>query len=195
MIVPERSYANGLQRGEYYTVIDTGPGNRLTVRDEAGQQIQFSPMRCPKLSVYSVEKTELAVGDQVKVTRNNADLDLANGDRFVVHRVGKQEIELEGQDGRRIIFDARTPMFVGLAYASTVHSSQGLTCGTVLINIETKSRTTTKDVYYVGVSRARNEAIIYTDDSGKLAKAISRDSLKTAALEIKSLLDTQSIGR
>ncbi|MEC3886192.1 MULTISPECIES: MobF family relaxase [Xanthomonas] len=187
VIVPERSYANGLQRGEYYTVIDTGPGNRLTVRDEAGQQIQFSPMRCPKLSVYSVEKTELAVGDQVKVTRNNADLDLANGDRFVVHRVGKQEIELEGQDGRRIIFDARTPMFVGLAYASTVHSSQGLTCGTVLINIETKSRTTTKDVYYVGVSRARNEAIIYTDDSGKLAKAISRDSLKTAALEIKKL--------
>ncbi|MBD4112827.1 hypothetical protein GUH65_01340, partial [Xanthomonas citri pv. citri] len=77
-------YANGLQRGEHYTVLDTGPGNLLTVRDSAGQQIQFSPMRCPKLSVYSVEKTELAIGDQVKVTRNNADLDLANGDRFVV---------------------------------------------------------------------------------------------------------------
>ncbi|MGV1885804.1 ATP-binding domain-containing protein [Rhizobium sp. 23-156E] len=144
-------------------------------------------MRCPKLSVYSVEKTELAVGDQVKVTRNNADLDLANGDRFVVQRVDQDEIELEGQGGRRITFDATTPMFVALAYASTVHSSQGLTCDTVLINIETASRTTTKDVYYVGVSRARQEAIIYTDDAGKLASAVSRDSLKTAALEIKQL--------
>ncbi|MBZ5763346.1 conjugative relaxase [Rhizobium sp. VS19-DR104.2] len=187
VIVPERSYANGLRRGEHYTVLDTGPGNRLTVRDDAGQQIQFSPMRCPKLSVYSVEKTELAVGDQVKVTRNNADLDLANGDRFVVQRVDQDEIELEGQGGRRITFDATTPMFVALAYASTVHSSQGLTCDTVLINIETASRTTTKDVYYVGVSRARQEAIIYTDDAGKLASAVSRDSLKTAALEIKQL--------
>ncbi|MEN9199259.1 MobF family relaxase [Xanthomonas euvesicatoria] len=187
VIVPERSYANGLQRGEHYTVLDTGPGNLLTVRDSAGQQIQFSPMRCPKLSVYSVEKTELAIGDQVKVTRNNADLDLANGDRFVVRRVDQKEIELEGQGGRRVVLDTTAPMFVGLAYASTVHSSQGLTCGTVLINIETASRTTTKDVYYVGVSRARHEAIIFTDDAGKLASAVSRDGLKTAALEIKQL--------
>ncbi|CAZ15872.1 conjugative relaxase (plasmid) [Xanthomonas albilineans] len=187
VIVPERTYSNGLQRAEHYTVLDTGPGNLLTVRDSAGQQIQFSPMRCPKLSVYSVEKTELAVGDQVKVTRNNASMDLANGDRFVVRRVDQQEIELEGQGGRRVVFDATTPMFVGLAYVSTVHSSQGLTCSKVLINIETDSRTTTKDVYYVGVSRARHEAIIFTDDAGKLASAVSRDSLKSAALEIKQL--------
>ncbi|KLD30047.1 hypothetical protein TB9_23055, partial [Xanthomonas perforans] len=42
-------------------------------------------------------------------------------------------------------------------------------------------------VYYVGVSRARHEAIIFTDDAGKLASAVSRDGLKTAALEIKQL--------
>jgi ATP-dependent exoDNAse (exonuclease V) alpha subunit len=68
-----------------------------------------------------------------------------------------------------------------------VHSAQGLTCDTVLINLETKSRTTAQDVYYVAVSRARHEALIFTDDGKKLGEAVSRESSKTAALELNQL--------
>ncbi|MFW8314673.1 hypothetical protein, partial [Klebsiella pneumoniae] len=80
-------YSNGLKRGAVYTVLDTGPGNKLTVSDGSVDTIAFSPARFSKLSVYSVEKTELAVGDQVRITRNDAHLDLANGDRFKVKGV------------------------------------------------------------------------------------------------------------
>jgi ATP-dependent exoDNAse (exonuclease V) alpha subunit len=185
VILPERDYSNGLKRGEQYTVLDTGPGNQLTVRGQDGEVIRFSPARFNRLSVYSREKTELAVGDQVRITRNDADKDLANGDRFTVKSVTQDQVLLAGKEGREITLEANKPMFAGLAYVPTVHSAQGLTSDRVLINIETKSRTTTKDVYYVGISRARHEGVIYTDNHKALSKAISRDSLKTAALELK----------
>ncbi|WP_163106103.1 hypothetical protein, partial [Acinetobacter baumannii] len=79
IVVPEVDYKNGLQRGVQYVVLDTGPGNKLTVRGPEGETLQFTPARCTKLSVYSVERTELAPGDQVKITRNDAEKDLANG--------------------------------------------------------------------------------------------------------------------
>ncbi|MGV7242802.1 MobF family relaxase [Caballeronia sp. M23-90] len=186
IIIPERDYHCGLKRGEQYTVLDTGPGNRLTVHDSEGEVLQFSPARTTQLSVYSVEQTEIAAGDQIKITRNDAEKDLANGDRFTVKHIRDGEISLEG-NGREVTIDARMPMFVGLAYASTVHSAQGLTCDTVLINLETKSRTTAQDVYYVAVSRARHEALIFTDDGKKLGEAVSRESSKTAALELSQL--------
>lgn len=186
-IIPERDYSNGLRRGEVYQVIDTGPGNRLTVKDDQGENLSFSPARFSKLSVYSIEKTELAPGDQVRMTRNDAQLDVANGDRFKVKEVRENQILLENDKGRLVTVDARKPMYMGLAYASTVHSAQGLTTDKVFINIDTKSLTTAKDVYYVAVTRARHEAIIYTDDAQKLGKAVSRESLKNAALEINQL--------
>ena len=188
VIVPERTYSNGLSRGQHYRIIDTGPGNLLTVRAEDNTVIKFCPARAPKLSVYSVERTELAVGDEVKITRNDAQADLANGDRFRVTRINDKEISLAGKNGRQITMPASKDLFLAPAYVSTVHAAQGMTCDRVFINMETKSRTTTKDVYYVGISRARADAVIYTDDRSKLAEAIGRDSLKNAALEIKQLV-------
>lgn len=189
VILPERDYHNGLRRGQQYVVIDTGPRNRLTVRSRTGEIIQFSPVNAGHLSVYSQEKTELAVGDQVNITRNDAGLDLANGDRLTVKRVTSAEIQLQGINGRQVMLNATTPIFAALAYATTAHSAQGMTSDKVLLNIETASRTTTKEVYYVGVSRARHDAVIYTDDHTKLASAVSRKTHKTAALEIKQLAE------
>lgn len=39
------------------------------------------------------------------------------------------------------------------------------------------------------VSRARHEAVIYTDDHKNLADAVTRASVKTATLEIKQLAE------
>jgi len=82
---------------------------------------------------------------------------------------------------------AATPSKYSDRYASTVHSAQGLTSDKVLINLETRSLTTAKDVYYVAVSRARYEAEIFTDDTGRLPAAVMREADKTAALEVSQL--------
>lgn len=185
VIQPERDYPRrGLQRGKLYRVLENGPGNRLTVRSETGKSITFNPYTNRKLSVYLPEHTELATGDRVRITRNDAALDLANGDRATVRAVSAERITIALDDQRLIELPADKALHFDLAYATTVHSSQGTTAERVLIDATTKSRTTTKDVYYVAISRARNEARIYTDDLRALPAAISRENVKHSALDL-----------
>jgi ATP-dependent exoDNAse (exonuclease V) alpha subunit len=137
-----------------------------------------------RLSVYEPERAELAVGDRVRITRNDEALDLANGDRFTVAFVSAASVTLV--DGRRTVeLPADRPLHLDHAYATTVHSSQGTTAERVLIEASTRSRTTSQDVYYVAISRARQEARIYTDDLARLPPAISRQHEKHAALDLE----------
>ncbi len=184
VIQPERDYPGfGLRRGALYQVTETGPGNRLTVRGEKGETIEFSPMTCRRLSVYEPERAELAPGDRVRITRNDAALDLANGDRFTVAAVTSECVTVV--DGRRRVeLPADRPLHLDHAYATTIHSSQGTTADRVLIDAATRSRTTGSDVYYVAISRAQHEARIYTDNAAKLPAAIQRDHPKHAALDL-----------
>ena len=185
VIQPERDYPRfGLLRGALYEVIENGPGNRLTVRGEKGETVQFSPTTHPGMSVYEPERTELAPGDRIRITRNDAVLDIANGDRFTIAAVSLRTITL--LDGaRRLELPAGGPLHLDHAYATTIHSSQGTTADQVLIDAATKSRTTAKDVYYVAISRARHEARVYTDDAAKLPSAIERERPKHAALDLE----------
>ena len=184
-IQPERDYPRaGLRRGALYQVIENGPANRLTVRGEEGETFAFNPMTCPQLSLYEGARTELAPGDRVRITRNDAKLDLANGDRFTVEKVSSEKLTLV--DGKRSVdLPAEGPLHLDHAYATTVHSSQGTTADRVLIDVATASRTIAKDVYYVAISRARHEARIYTNELPKLPLAIEREHPKHAALDLE----------
>jgi conjugative relaxase-like TrwC/TraI family protein len=185
VIQPERDYPKaGLARGALYGVIENGPGNRLTVRGDRGEVVEFSPMTCRKLSVYELERAELAAGDRVRITRNDAALDLANGDRFTVAAVGERSVTLA--DGRRTVeLPTDRPLHLDHAYATTVHASQGTTAERVLIDASTRSRTTSQEVYYVAISRAERDARIYTDDLARLPAAIAREHAKHAALDLE----------
>ena len=184
VIQPEVDYKkSGLKRGELYTIQDTGPGNRLTLKSQEGEVLAINPMQHTKLSVYQPERAELAPGDKVRITRNDATLDVANGDRFTVEAVTKEAVTLRS-DHRSIVLPTDKPLHLDHAYAATVHSSQGLTADRVLIDADAKSRTTAKDVYYVAISRARHDAKIFTDDRSALPKAISRENIKHAALDL-----------
>ncbi|MFI5140095.1 MAG: hypothetical protein ACHQIM_19905 [Sphingobacteriales bacterium] len=93
-IQPEKDYPRcGLSRGLLYRVEDTVIGNRLIVKSMDSQQtIEFNPMTYRKLSVYEPDKKELSAGNFVRITRNDKEWDLANGDRFRILYVTPDEI-------------------------------------------------------------------------------------------------------
>nr|UMW97473.1 hypothetical protein [Escherichia coli] len=90
------------EAGRVLPVLDTGPGNKLTVESSSGEQIAFSPRTHTKLSVYQAVSAELAPGDKVMVTRNDKTLDVANGDRFTVKTVEGEKLTLEDKKGARL---------------------------------------------------------------------------------------------
>lgn len=183
-VQPERDYPKaGLKKGELYTVLENGPGNVLTVRAEDGGTMQFSPKGTGQLSVYRTERLEFAEGDKVRVTRNDAGRDLSNGDRFTVADVRGDSVTIT--NGKRAIeLPTAKPVHLDHAYATTVHSSQGITANRTLIDANTTSRTTAKDVYYVAISRAKHTAQVFTNSIKALPDAVSRISEKAAALDV-----------
>ena len=70
-------------------------------------------------------------------------------------------------------------------YAVTSHASQGAAVDRVLINIDTtRSRElVNRQQFYVSLSRARHDALIFTDSREALPTAISRTADKGIALE------------
>lgn len=188
ILQPERDYKTGnLRQTEMYRIIGIAPDkpNDLVVEHViTGERTQFNPARAAKLSVYEPVQAELSAGDWVRVTRNNAKLDLVNGGRFEVLAVTPTTVTIGG-NGRRLTLDASTgPLHLDRAYATTSHSAQGLTCDRALINAESFSRTTQRDVYYVAISRARHQTEIYTNDASELDGVVDRLEEKTAALDI-----------
>ncbi|VVE59120.1 MobF family relaxase [Pandoraea sputorum] len=195
VIQPERDYRRaGLTRGETYQVREALPGNILRLQRPDGTTAAINPRRATQLSVYQLERAELSVGDTVRINRNDPGRDLTNGDRLRVVGVAGGAVTLESlesieprdaQSARSFALPTTRPLHLEHAYASTVHSAQGLTSERALIMLDTRSRTTSMNLYYVAISRARHEARIYTNSLGELPDAIARRFDKSTALALQ----------
>ncbi|MDE1161180.1 MAG: helicase C-terminal domain-containing protein [Acidobacteriaceae bacterium] len=76
-------------------------------------------------------------------------------------------------------------MGVDHGYAVTSHSSQGLTANRVLVNVDTTSHPDLLNsrFAYVSVSRAAQDAQIFTNDAASLSSKLTLDVSKTSALD------------
>ncbi|MFB8916211.1 ATP-binding domain-containing protein, partial [Xanthomonas phaseoli pv. phaseoli] len=192
VIQPEKDDQKaGLTRGETYRVKEALPGNALVLQRQDGTTTTINPRKATQLSVYRLERAELSVGDTVRINRNDPGRDLTNGDRMRVAGVIGGVVKLEsveqrdGRPARALELPTNRPLHLEHAYASTVHSAQGLTNDRALIALDIKSRTTSMNLYYVAISRARQEARVYTNNRGELPAAIARRFDKTTALAIQ----------
>lgn len=197
VIQPEKDYVKaGLVRGETYKVKEALPGNVLVLTSSNGESLTINPRKATKLSVYKAERPELAAGDLVRITRNNPSLDITNGDRMRVAALEPGFIHLtplgkDGSTGRVVKLATDKPLHLEHAYAATVHSAQGLTNDRVFVSINTHSRTTSLNLFYVAISRARHEARIYADNIKKLPEAIAKRYDKTTALSLQRQREQQ----
>lgn len=195
MIQAQKTYASlGMPRGELATVAEV-EGGKVVLQRADGERVNWSPPLHVHMAAYQARDIELAVDDKIRITANDHSRDLINGELATVKAIDteRNSLAIEKQDGTLAHFDTNRPMMLDHGYCLTVHAAQGQTCERVLVEADTKSLTANESSYYVGISRARQSATIYTDDREMLPEALSRSDAKSAALDIKSERETETL--
>ena len=169
--------------------------NRLTVAMEDGSTVTYDPKRLYGVNVYREVSRELATGDRLQFSAQNKELGVANRDLGTVTKIepDRLTVHMDGKEERTISFNPSEFRQFDHGYAVTSHSSQGLTADRVIANFDTDSSRSliNSRLAYVAISRASEDARIYTNNAETLGQRLATDVTKTAALEFGSKLEPQ----
>jgi conjugative relaxase-like TrwC/TraI family protein len=177
----------GVGKHSYATVVATDPkSNMLTVERADGQHVSYDPKRLRGVDVYTDMPREFSTGDRIQFIQNNKDLDVHNRDLGRIEAIRKDNLlTVKMDDGRTVNFDPTQMRHFDHGYAVTSHSCQGLTENRVIVNMDTNAPAELLNprFAYVSISRASEDAHIYTNDAATLGERLSTDVTKTSAVD------------
>jgi ATP-dependent exoDNAse (exonuclease V) alpha subunit len=139
------------------------------------------------VQVFREEARAFAQGERVQFRLPHRELGVANGQFATIVALdpvsGDAMLRLGHE--RESGLNLRNFPHLDHGYAVTSHASQGATVDRVLINIDTtRSRElVNRQQFYVSLSRARHDALIFTDSREALPRAISHTAEKAIALD------------
>jgi len=104
------------------------------------------------------------VGDRVIHRRNNYDLAVFNGDIGTIQSIdnaGLSCVVAFFPDGREVVYQKDDILELDLAYAITIHKSQGSEFGAVIMPVLTQHfKMLFRNLIYTGLTRARKLAVV-----------------------------------
>jgi conjugative relaxase-like TrwC/TraI family protein len=182
VVVPIREYKRlGLHKSQPYKVEAIG-GDKLHLSDLAGNQLVVDPMKFRK-TLYQQEKSEIAVGDHLRWTRNDKELGRRNGQEFTVTGIDGQTATIELQGGKTATIDLYEPLHLDHALVATTYSSQGKTANRVLVS-STVDATVSSESVYVAISRAKYDLRIYAENVDFLLEQAQESKAQKTVLEL-----------
>jgi exodeoxyribonuclease V alpha subunit len=118
--------------------------------------------------------------DRIMVVKNNYDLGIFNGDVGKIVRVdlkaGKVEIKIHGPPVQNVIIPSKdAPTYLRMAYAMTVHKSQGQEYDVIVLPM-TKGfgHQLQRNLFYTAITRARKQVLL-VGHSEAVARAVYND--------------------
>jgi len=184
------SKTEGIERDSFATVrtVDART-NALTVELANGSTVTYDPRRLRGVHVYRETEREFATGDRIQMTSTNKELGVANRDLGTITemRDGQISVRMDGKNEHRITFEPSVFRTFDHGYAVTSHSAQGLTAGRVLAHFDTDSSHSLINtrLAYVAISRASDDARVYTNNAETLGQRLATDISKTAAIDFR----------
>jgi len=184
----------GIEKHSYATVKSVNPDeNLITVEGDDGKQLTYNPARLHGINAYREIERQFAVGDRLQFTSPNRELGVANRDLGMVEHIGQDgQFTVRMDKGKAITFDVNEMRHFDHGYAVTSHSSQGLTADRVLVNIDSRVHPGLINgrFAYVSVSRAAQDAQLYTDSVASLSPLLSRAVTKSSALSTAEVISS-----
>jgi exodeoxyribonuclease V alpha subunit len=131
------------------------------------------------------------VGDRVIHRRNNYDLGVFNGDIGVIQDIDNMDLTCCVSffpDNRRVNYRQNDIMELDLAYAITIHKSQGSEFEVVIIPVLTQHfKMLFRNLMYTGITRAKKLAV-FVGTRRALAMAVQNQDISRRQTALQELL-------
>jgi AAA domain len=191
ILVPSQTYKKqGLEKGQQYTVIGKRQGtNELILSFQGGNPFEINPATCPKKSVYQPQEMKVAIGDQLRWTRNDRAHNIRNGQTFTIVGFESDQARIRYEDRRSVWVDLQQTQYMDYAWVSTIYSAQGKTADRVLA---VSDRTLNQASFYVACSRAKYQLTFYTHDKAELTKLAQTSRSKENVSDYLPILSNQT---
>lgn len=171
----------GVARGEAYQVESIDPAKAaITLKSEDGRAVDWRLRQwgAGKSQAFAPQSLELKAGDSIRFTRNDRGAGRVNGGRGVVISVEEKSrtATIETSKGRTetLNLDAARDRHIAHAYVETTFAAQGRTADHVIVHADSRATNLVdQKSFYVGISRAKASATVFTNDRGRLVSAIS----------------------
>ncbi len=157
---------------------------------QRGQRVRLEGAAAPvseskRFQVYKPSVLPIAPGEVLRITRNGMTADgahrLNNGGTFTVTGFDRRG-DIVLANGWVV---ARDFGHLAHGYVVTSHASQAKTVDRVLIGQSSESfPASSREQFYVSVSRGRERATVYTDDKAALLEAVARSDERLSATEL-----------
>lgn len=194
-----RDYTDkGVTRGEAYRVESIDPVKAaIALKSEDGRNVDWRLRQwgAGKSQAFAPQPLELKTGDAIRFTRNDREAGRINGHRGEVIAVDEQTriATIQTPDGRTeaLNLDAARDRHIAHAYVETAFAAQGRTADHVIIHADSKATNLVdQKSFYVGISRAKESATIFTNDRGKLVSAINERAGQVQAAIAQAAMPT-----
>ncbi len=162
-----------------------GTGNLNTVLQQAA-----NPPAEDK-SQLQVGERIFRVGDRVIHRRNNYDLAVFNGDIGVIRQIDTSDLTCLISffpDGREVLYQKEDIVELDLAYAITIHKSQGSEFKTVILPVLTQHfKMLYRNLLYTGLTRAK-ELAVFVGTRKAMAMGIRQQDTSKRQTALETLL-------
>ena len=168
LVIEPHFHIPGARKSEQLEVVSAANG-AVKVRDRQGNERELRLEESHKWSLYQRQTVGLAVGDQVRVTKNHlvaadqadgkgqpARKRLTNGDVLRVQRIEGEKIYVERDGKTEGVLDASKALHLTHGYVITSNAAQGKTVDWAIPSMPVHSLSVaTRELFYVLCSRAR----------------------------------------
>ncbi|HWA10539.1 MAG TPA: MobF family relaxase [Opitutaceae bacterium] len=165
-----------------------GASERGVVVVKDGRRSTVGYRYADRFAVVKRTDMEIAPGDRLQLKANGRSVEgarLFNGELVTVAHVGSTgELVVNDERGETKTLAPSQRLLVR-GYAVTSYASQGKTADTVIVADAGNRAATSRQQWYVSISRGRKNVVVLTPDRTALRKNIQRSSERELALEEK----------
>lgn len=187
LVIQFHQNAKGIRRGEIFRVIGLDDSGAVKLKGAADREIVLPLKDAGRFQVFEEREIRIAKGERIRITRNGESVNgrrLSNGNVLTVEKF-KKNGNIVLSSGAEL--DARHGHFT-YGYCQTSHSSQSKSVRDVLVAQSSDSFVaSSREQFYVSVSRGKETIRIYTDDRRGLQEAVGNTAVRKSALEFAGI--------